>query len=302
MDISSALPTFVVTLREGFEASLQVGIILACLVKAKQTQLNRWVYQGASAGFVACVMLGLFFWEILQGIQSTVVKELLEGGFGVVAIVMLSWMLIWMTQQAKSLQSDVEKKISQALADPKRGKLLVFLLVFIVVLKEGFEAVIYIATKFEQDWFLAGLGAISGVIVAVILGFLIFKWGINLNIRLFFQIMGFFVLFIVGGLVIGALRHFDTAAGLISTLSTTRNLCLNWGQSCILGPLVFDLSKNLSDQQYPGALLKSLLGYRDQVYLIQGIAYLLFIAIVGGLYFWNVLVKIPQFSTVSKSS
>lgn len=284
MDISAALPTFVVTLREGFEASLVVGIILACLQKAEKTQLYRWVYQGVGGGIVASVMLGWFLWEILLGIESKVIKELLEGGFGLVAIALLSWMLIWMTQQAKSLKSEVETKVSLALTQDTTAGRLVFLLVFVAVLREGFETVLFIVAKFEQEWLLPALGAIAGLSVAVILGFLLFKWGVKLNIRLFFQIMGIFLLLIIGGLVIGVLKHFDAAASLLSPLSSNGDLCLNWGQSCILGPLVWDLSSILSDRQFPGILLKSLLGYRDHLYLVQATAYLIFITVIGGLY------------------
>ncbi|TVQ42671.1 MAG: hypothetical protein EA365_14885 [Gloeocapsa sp. DLM2.Bin57] len=297
MDISSALPTFVVTLREGFEASLIVGIILACLAKAGQTQLNRWVYQGIGAGIVASVMLGLFLWEILNGIDSVVIKQLLQGGFGVVAIALLSWMLIWMTQQAKSLKSEVESKITQALTEEKNAQRLVFLLVFVAVLQEGFETVLFIVAKFEQEWLLPGLGAIAGLGVAVILGFLLFKWGVRLNIRLFFQIMGVFLLLIIGGLVVGTLRHFETAL-LVLSQSSSRNLCLNWGQSCLLGPLVWDWSGILPDKQFPGILLKSLLGYRERLYLVQAIAYLTFLGTIGSLYVRSL---IPQTANLKSS-
>ena len=68
MDISTALPTFVVTLGEGFEASLLVGIILACLAKAGQTQLNRWVYQGIGAAIVAVSCWVCFSGKFCKGL------------------------------------------------------------------------------------------------------------------------------------------------------------------------------------------------------------------------------------------
>ena len=58
MDFTAALPTFIVTLREGFEAALVVGIVMACLKKAEQTQLYRWVYLGILGGIIASVALG----------------------------------------------------------------------------------------------------------------------------------------------------------------------------------------------------------------------------------------------------
>jgi high-affinity iron transporter len=166
-------------------------------------------------------------------------------------------------------------------------------LVFIAVLREGFETVLFIVAKFDQEWLLPGMGAIAGLVVAVILGFLLFKWGIKLNIRLFFQIMGIFLLLIIGGLVIGVLKQFDAAALLISQ-SSNQNLCLNWGQSCLLGPLVWDWSATLSDQQFPGILLKSLLGYRERLYVVQGIAYLLFMVTIGSIYFRSLTPQVQK--------
>ena len=120
----------------------------------------------------------------------------------------------------------------------------------------------------------------------VVLGILLFAMGIRINIRLFFQVMGIFLLLIVGGLVLGALYHFDTALALISQLSPQySSWCLSEGNSCFLGTQVWDASAFLPDRQFPGILLKSLFGYRQTVYLGQAIAYILFLFTIGIAYF-----------------
>jgi len=292
MDLTAALPTFVVTLREGFEAALVVGIVLACLKAAHQTQLNRWVYQGIGGGIVASVMVGFLLAGLLQGIDAhqsvytPIIKEFLAGIFGLVAIAMLSWMLIWMTQQAKSVKLEVEGAIQTAIAQNNHAGKGIFLLVFVAVLREGFESVLFIITRFQQGLILPSLGAIAGLLVAAILGLLVFKWGVKINIRLFFQVMGVFLLLIVGGLVIGMLKHFDAALLQLSTIDLRfQGWCLGSRGSCLLGPLVWDASGVLSDREFPGILLKSLFGYRQTLYLGQAIAYVLFLALVGGTYF-----------------
>ena len=297
MDISAALPTFLVTLREGFEAALVVGIVIACLKKAQATELYRWVYLGIGGGIAASVVVGLFLREVLQGLESSngvyapVLKESLEGIFGVVAIAMLSWMLIWMTQQAKTVKSEVEGAIGQTLAQRNVGRG-IFLLVFIAVLREGFETVLFIVAKFQQEWVLSALGAVAGLAGAAILGFLLFRWGVKINIRLFFQVMGIFLMLIVGGLVVGALKHFDAAAALLSQINSQyAALCFSDGASCILGPQVWDASNVLPDRQFPGIILKALFGYRQTLYLGQAIAYVLFLGIVGSAYFQSLAGK-----------
>ncbi|WP_319420307.1 FTR1 family iron permease [Pleurocapsa sp. FMAR1] len=297
MDITAALPTFIVTLREGFEAALVVGIVMACLKKAEQTQLYRWVYLGILGGIIASVALGFLLVGLISGVETVdgiyapVVKELLEAIFGVVAIAMLSWMLIWMTKQAKSLKGEVEGAISNALSN-NGAKKAVFLLIFIAVVREGFETVLFILAKFQQDWTLPALGAIAGLTLATIMGIGLFSLGVRINIRLFFQVMGIFLLLIVGGLVMGVLKHFDAALALFSQLSAD-NWCIWGNDSCILGNQVWDGSSLLPDKEFPGIVFKALFGYRQTLYLGQLIAYVSFLAIIGTAYFQSLGIKLP---------
>ena len=289
MDITAALPTFVVTLREGFEAALVVGIVMACLRKAEQTQLYRWVYLGVFGGIIASIAVGFLLAGTITGIETAggiyapVVKQLLAGIFGLVAIAMLSWMLLWMTKQAKSLKGEVEGAISDALTNSNAGKA-VFLLVFIAVLREGFETVLFVLAKFQQDWTLPSVGAVAGLAIAALMGIALFALGVKINIRIFFQVMGIFLLLIVGGLVMGVLKHFDAALALLSQLSIN-NWCILDSASCILGAQVWDGSRLLPDQKFPGIIFKALFGYRQTLYLGQIIAYFSFLTIIGRAYF-----------------
>lgn len=297
MDLTAALPTFIITLREGFEAALVVGIVMACLQKAQQTQLYRWVYLGIGGGIAASIGVGLLLAgtmvgiEIAGGIYAPIVKQFLAGIFGVVAIAMLSWMLLWMTQQAKSVKGEVEGAITTALADKNRGKA-VFVLIFIAVLREGFEAVLFILAKFQQQWTLPILGAIAGLSVAAIMGFLLFALGVKINIRLFFLVMGVFLLLIVGGLIVGVLSHFDRAITFLAQSPQYANLCFARSSSCILGTQVWDGSQFLPDDKFPGILLKALFGYRQTLYLGQITAYILFLGIAGTAYFQSLTGKL----------
>lgn len=296
MNFSAALPTFVITLREGVEAALVVGIVLALLKKAKQSRLNNRVYAGVGAGIVASALIGVLFGVIIQALSAVdprytpVVEPLLEAVFGVIAIAMLSWMLIWMTRQARSLKAEVEGNITSALNNNSAAGWGIFSLIFIAVLREGFETVLFIAANFQQGFFPA-LGAVSGLVCAIAIGFALFKWGIKINIRLFFQVMGVLLLLIVAGLAVSALAHFDTAIATLAQMDRqSASLCFYYERftknpSCILGPRVWDTSKILPDDQFPGLILKALFGYRQDIFLVQAAAYVVFLVTVGGLYF-----------------
>lgn len=290
MDFSTVLPTFVITLREGVEAALVVGIVLACLKKAKQSRFNRWVYLGVIAGLAVSALIGLLFgWMIkLLGAASPIAEPLLEGGFSVMAIVLLSWMLIWMTQQARFMKTQVEGAVTYALKEGAAWG--IFWLIFIAVLREGFESVVFIIAKFEQG-FLPALGALTGLGAAAGIGVLLFKWGIKMNLRLFFQVMGVLLLLVVAGLVVTALGHFDTVISTLASQSrASESLCIYYEHftkvhSCILGPKVWDLSRVLPDDRLPGVLLSALFGYTQRLYQVQAIAYVIFLVTIGSIYF-----------------
>lgn len=288
MDFSLAIPTFVITLREGVEAALVVGIVLACLSKANRSELNQWVYAGVAGGVVGSVLIGLFLSLTLSKVQYSmpalqgIIKPFLGVLFGSVAIVMLSWMLIWMTQQAKNLKGEVEGSLKDALADSENSSISIFSLVCIAVLREGFETVLFLFSSLEQS--VAGvLGAIAGLTGAFAIGVALFKFGVKIDLKRFFKTMGIFLLLIVAGLVVSVFKNLDAAFTAISFLKPELDLCIS-AQSCILGPQLWDASNVLPDGQFPGVLFKTLLGYRDHIYLVQLLAYIGFIVGVGGRY------------------
>ena len=259
MDFAAALPTFVITLREGVEAALVVGIVLACLQKAEKSQLNPWVYWGVFVGIGGSILTGLLLgWGVNRANQlnaqaAPMIKPLLESLLCAIAIAMLSWMLIWMTRQARSLKGEIEGSINATLQQSATAAGWgVFILICIAVLREGFETVLFILANLQQSAS-ASVGAILGLASAAGIGVALFKWGVKLDIRLFFQIMGTGLLLIVAGLVISTCRHLDAAVYALAYIKQTEaTLCFST-QSCILGPLVWNASKFLPGQPFPGS-------------------------------------------------
>ncbi|MBW4614190.1 MAG: FTR1 family iron permease [Desmonostoc vinosum HA7617-LM4] len=305
MDFSTAIPTFVITLREGVEAALVVGIVLALLKKAKQSRLNSWVYAGVVVGIIASAIIGVLFGWVTQALGKAypqyigVIEPALEGAFSVLAIAMLSWMLIWMTTQAKFMKAQVEGAVTSALSQKAYAGWGIFSLVFIAVVREGFETVLFIAGSFQQG-LIPTFGAFAGLTVAVIIGVLLFKWGVKINIRLFFQAMGILLVLIVAGLVVTALQRFDEAIASVALSSrASQSLCFYYERftrvhSCILGPMVWNTSQILPDEKFPGIIFKSLFGYREHLYIVQAVGYVVFLFTVGGLYFRSLSASSPQ--------
>ncbi|MFN7713998.1 MAG: FTR1 family protein [Pseudanabaenaceae cyanobacterium] len=296
MDFSLTLPTFIITLREGVEAALVIGIVMAYLQRAQRAYLNRWVFAGIGAGLAISGMVGALFNWFMQSVGqsnpelSPILEPLLEGVFSLAAIVMLTWMLIWMTKQSRALKGEIEGSLVNVLGQGNKAGLGIFTLILFAILREGFEVILFISAKF-QEGLMPALGAVGGIMTAALLAVALFKFGLKINIRVFFQVMGFMLLAIVSGLVIAVLSHFDTALRILSqTDRKSADICFYYEHfvrehSCILGPMVWNTSKILPAEKFPGVILSSLFGYTDKLYLVQGIAYLVFFSIVGMIYY-----------------
>lgn len=307
MDITAALPTFVITLREGVEAALVVGIVMAYLKQADRTSLNRWVFGGIGVGLLVSVLVGVGFNRLMAWLQAsdqpsaTVVEPLLETTFGMVAIALLSWMLVWMTQQAKGLKAEVQGAVDNALEQSGGAGWAIFTLILIAVLREGFETVVFISAQFQDGWTPVA-GAIAGLLGAVVIGILLFRLGVRINLKQFFQGMGVLLLLIVAGLVIGSLHHLDETVLALAHIAPERVPFCSPGQaSCLLGSQLWDLSSILPDRTFPGVLLKALLGYRDHLYAVQAVAYFVFLTSVGGLYLRSLSDNLPSKPSAAES-
>jgi high-affinity iron transporter len=297
MDFSSALPTFIITLREGVEAALVVGIVFAYLKKAGKTHLKNWIYAGIGAGVAVSAIMGVGFEWVIKSLGTAnqqyagLIEPLMEGVFGLLAIALLSWMLIWMARHAKGLKQEVESAVGNALQSDAQAGWGIFSLVFFAILREGFETVLFIASKFQQG-IVPAIGAIAGVATASFIGVLLFKWGMRLDIRKFFAVMGILLLLIIAGLVVTSLARFDQAINSMAQMNReSQNMCFFYerfakpaDRDCILGPMVWNLSKVMPEEQFPGLVFAALFGYVQRLYLVQAVCYVVFLVSVGSIY------------------
>jgi high-affinity iron transporter len=116
--------------------------------------------------------------------------------------------------------------------------------------------------------------------------------------------MGVFLLLIVSGLVISLFKQVDAVALLLNqSLGEGSNLCFAGRDgSCILGPLVWDASQVLPEKQFPGILLKTLLGYRERLYLVTAIAYVIFLTTLATIYFRSLNLSAQPSGSVNRDA
>lgn len=235
---------FFVTLREGLEAALIVGIIVAYLVKTGHRDATRLVAIGVAAALGLSLVLGVIV-AFTVGRMPLVVQETFEGLAAIFAVVVLTWMLFWMRRQGRAMKGELEASVDSALS---RGSTYALVgLAFMAVLREGLETVLFLLAVLGSsgDTVMALAWAVFGLVVAVGIGWAIFAMGIRVNLRHFFTVTGFVLIFVAAGLCAYAVHELTGAGWLPIT------------------PVAFDLSGILPERGPIGSVLAGLLGYRS---------------------------------------
>ena len=257
--------TFVLFLREGLEAALVIGMLLAALRQMGQTSQMRAVWAGAALAILAALGGGIIVYATIHEYEDTTFAAVFEAITFLVAVVLLTSVTFWMQRHSRTLKSEITAKASAAGSGLALG-----LLAFTTVGREAVETAVFtLATAFQGDAVLVVLGALLGLLAAIGLCVLIYRLGYRLDFRIFFRVMGIVLIFFAAGLL-------GSAVGQMQTLGW-----LPFGTAHL-----WDLRAVLSDESTVGGLLHGLLGYSDNPTVLQAIAYTLYLVVAGGL-FWR---------------
>lgn len=220
------LPTLVIGLREGLEASLIVGIIAAFLRQQERRDLLRWMVVGVAAATALCIGVGVAL-EVLSRDLPQRQQEGLETVIGALAVAMVSYMVVWMRRHSRELKGSLEGAAAVALAagGSRAGRAMV-LMAFLAVLREGFETVVFLLAAFNETGNGASpmIGAVVGIAIAVLLGWAIYRGGVRLNLSKFFRATGLVLVFVAAGLVVTAFHTAHEAGWLDAGQGTTFSL------------------------------------------------------------------------------
>ena len=259
------IPTLVITLREGVEASLIVGIVAAFLVKQGRRDALGLMWLGVGLAVAICVAVAVALRVIGDELPQRE-QEGLETIVGVIAVGMITYMIIWMRRHARGLKAQLEGHAAEALAVGSATALVG--MAFLAVLREGFETSVFLLAAFQDtsDTTAAGAGAVIGLVAAVALGFAIYFGGVRINLSRFFRITGFVLVLVAAGLLATA-AHTAHEAGWINGMQ---------GQA-------LDLTWLVQPGTVTGSLLTGMLGLQPQPTEVEVLVYLLY-AIPMGLY------------------
>ena len=280
MDFGSLTGGLLTGLREGVEASLIVGIILAYLVKTGNRQHFGKIWAGTAAALALSLTLGVVLFLTLGGLKKPY-EQLFEATALFLAAGVLTWMLFWMRRQARMVKGELQAAVDRALTAGTAWALAV--LAFTAIIREGVETSLFLfgqvtaaASAAPSGEISVIVGALAGLLIAAALGYLIYVGARRVNYGTFFRVTGLALIFIAAGLLSHGVQELIEVG------------VINFGTQPI-----FDISAILSDDNGLGEFLRALLGYSAKPEVITVAVYLAYVIPVLWLYLRPVPVALP---------
>ena len=257
------LATFILFFREGLEASLIVSLLFAALRQLGQMQHIRAVWIGVILAVLGAMAGGVILYITVHEYANTTFQTIFETATYLLAVVLLTSMTFWMQKHSRTMKKELVAKASTASSGFAFG-----LLAFTSVGREGLESAFFtLAFAFQTNGLLLLFGAASGLLASIGLCVLIYRLGYRLDYRVFFRVMGILLIFFAAGLLGDAIQNLQG---------------LGW---ITFGTMpLWDTSHILSEDSVLGDLLHGIVGYAEAPTLLQGLFYLAYLLIAGGIF------------------
>ncbi|GAB4049608.1 iron uptake transporter permease EfeU [Catellatospora paridis] len=253
MDANVFLPTFLIGLREGLEATLVVTILVAFLVKTDRRDRLRFVWLGVAVA----AALSVGFAAVLQYTSAHLEferQELFEAITSILAVVFVTWMIFWMRRAARSISGELRAKLDAALA---LGPLAVVVTAFLAVAREGLEtSLIFFATVQGATSTWSVVAILAGIGTSVALGFLMYRSAVRINLTKFFTWTGVLLVLVAAGILKYGV-HDLLEAGVLPGLNT----------------LAFDISATLPPTTWYAELLRGMFNFTPAPTVLETVAW-----------------------------
>jgi high-affinity iron transporter len=250
----------IIAFREGLEAFLVLGIILAFLEKTHLEQHKKVAWAGFWIGVISSVVLAVIFTVVVDGFESEELQYDIGLGVLLLAIVLLTYMVFWMQHNAilANMQRRIELSTNQKLAT--------FLIVFTAIFREGLETVVFtlaLAMDGESTPQEIWTGLSIGLLASALIIWLMMKGTKQIPLKQFFKFSSYFILLIVAGLVSLFIKGMQAAEYL----------------PYYKLPL-YDMSSVLSNDSWLGKFLGILIGYDAMPSLLQVIGWVGYLLLI----------------------
>lgn len=248
------LATAVLVFREGLEGALIIAIMLGYLRKVGRTDHKLSVWAGALSAATAAIGFAVLLGFI--GAQfADPAKGIYEGGTSLLAVLMLSYMIFWMSRQARFIKGSLEQSMKESFARGATWGL--FGLAFVTVAREGVETALFLsASAFQTSGTATLVGGLAGLAVALGVAWAVYVAGARLNMRTFFKVTTVLLVVFAAAMFRYALHEFDEV-GLVPT---------------IIDP-IWNTSAIIPEGSTLGSILQGLVGYNPTPSLVEVIGY-----------------------------
>jgi len=253
------LSNYLIGLREGLEASLVVGILVAYLVRTGNREKVRLIW----AGVAGAVLLSLLFGAALTFTSRSMsfqAQEVFGGVLSIVAVVFVTWMVFWMKSAARGLKAEMHGHLDRAL---RAGGWALAVVAFVAVVREGLETALFLWAAVKATGSTSGVpltGAVLELATAVLLGWLIYRGALRLNLAVFFKWTGVALIVVAAGVVSYGVHDLQEAAILPG-----------------LHNVAFDVSDTIPPGSWYGTLLKGTVNFNPRTTWLQLVCWLLYL-------------------------
>lgn len=256
------IPGFVLSLREGLEAALIVGIVLGALKKMRKLDLAPALWAGVGAAVLLSIFSGIALYLLDASLEGAA-EEIFEGIAMMAAAGVLTWMIFWMNSQARNLKTELESNVRFAALKNGSGGL--FFLAFTAVLREGIELALFLtAASAAANGQVVLWGGMLGLLSAIVLGIGLFSSLVRLDLRRFFRVTSVLLILFAAGLVAHGVHEFNEVGWIPGIVEH-----------------VWDINYILPESSVVGQILTALFGYNGNPSLTEVIAYGLYFMVLG---------------------
>ena len=255
------LSTFIIALREGLEAALIVGILVAYVVKTGRSHLLRPIWSGVALALVLSFSLGAFLTYSSTHLSERG-EQLFAGTTSVLAVALVTWMVFWMKRAARGLRDELHGKVDKAHLG---GPLTLAVTAFFAVAREGLETALFLYTNFQQVGAAstATVGLVLGLTLSVVLGYLLYKRAVKINLSRFFTITGVALIIVAAGVLSYGIHEFQE---------------LGWlpGEEAF----IWDVTSWMPKDSFVASILGGTIGFDTTTSWLKGILYSVYLIAV----------------------
>ena len=279
MDIGFLTTGLLTGLREGVEAALIVSLILAYLAKTGNRRHFGRIWVGSGAAIALSVAIGVVLFVTIRGLEEPA-EQIFEGLATLLAAIVVTWMLFWMRRTSANIRGELQAGVDRALMEG--GIWGLSILAFTAVIREGIETSLFLlgqvtaASSAESGAASTLIGALVGLVLAVLIGYGFYRGARVVNLSTFFRWTGVALIFIAAGLLAYSVHEF-VEAGWITVATGTAfdisGILPHSGDPAEVGPIVI-----------VGQLLRALFGYSSTPEWVTLVAWLAYVVAVLTLY------------------